>query len=91
MNSLPATWRRADLAQTRREPSRMGLWLPLTPVFWLLAPFVLLCAPLLWLAPPMWRLNPYAAVFGIGLTLVSLSGTDIDVDTPDTRIRLRIL
>jgi hypothetical protein len=78
-------------AVERHGPTRVSLWLPLTPFFWLLSPFAFLLAPLMLLAPPMWRVNPYLAVFTIGRVLTSLSGTEVDVDTHDVRIRLRIL
>lgn len=71
--------------------TRIRLWLPLTPLFWMLAPFALLFAPLLLLAPPMWRSNPYLAVVLIGRVLTAMSGTLVDVDTHDARIRIRIL
>jgi hypothetical protein len=77
-------------AMEAHGPTRVSLWLPLTPFFWLLAPFVFLLAPLLLLAPPMWRVNPYLAVFTIGRVLTSLGGTEVDVDAHDVRIRLRI-
>jgi len=73
-----------------RGPHRVSLWLPLTPLFAVLSPFAILLAPLLLLAPPMWRVNPYLAAFTIGRVLLSLGGTDIDVDTHDARIRIRI-
>jgi hypothetical protein len=81
--------RRARPAEAR-GPTRVSLWLPLTPLFAALAPFAMLLAPLLLLAPPMWRMNPYEAAFSIGRVLLSLSGTDVDVDTHDARIRIRI-
>jgi hypothetical protein len=74
----------------RRGPTRISLWLPLTPLFAALAPFVMLLAPLMLLAPPMWRVNPYLAAFTVGRVLLSLGGTDIDVDAHDARIRIRI-
>jgi len=73
-----------------REATRVSLWLPLTPLFAVLSPFAILLAPLLLLAPPMWRVNPYLAAFTLGRVLLSLGGTDIDVDTHDARIRIRI-
>lgn len=93
MIQAPASFRDAAPVRAHRDngPFRLGLWLPLTPVFWLLAPFVVLLAPLLLLAPPMWRMNPYVAVLAIGRVLLSLNGTDIDVDTPDARIHIKIL
>ncbi len=69
---------------------RVSLWLPITPLFGALAPFAMLAAPLLLLAPPMWRVNPYEAAFAIGRVLLSLGGTEIDVDTHDVRVRILI-
>jgi hypothetical protein len=103
MNAPIAIRRHGDLAAVRdralrtrrvrteiRSPTRVSLWLPLTPLFAVLAPFAILLAPLMLLAPPMWRVNPYLAAFTIGRVLLSLGGTDIDVDTHDARIRIRI-
>jgi len=99
--TLPALMRpRPALAQIRvLEPmaapplrrTRIRLWLPLTPLFWILAPFAFLLAPLLLLAPPMWRTNPYVTVAAIGRVLTAMGGTLVDVDTPDARIRIKIL
>lgn len=70
---------------------RLSLWLPLTPIFWILAPFVVLLAPLLLLAPPMWRMNPYVTVVTIGRVLLSLNGVDVDVETPEARVHIKLL
>jgi hypothetical protein len=104
MNAPVAVRRRGELAAMRDRalrtrdrravdvdgPTRVSLWLPLTPLFWALSPFAFLLAPLLLLAPPMWRMNPYLAVFLIGRVLTALNGTEVDVDTHDARIRIRI-
>jgi len=107
MSLQPVTERPRELAATRRravrarrvqtaEPvpkgrTRISLWLPLTPLFWLLAPFAMLLAPLILLAPPLWRANPYFTAYALGRVLVALSGTDIDIDAPDARVRIKIL
>ena len=102
--TLPALMRRGELAaiqgramRTRhyqptpaRRVTRIGLWLPLTPLFWLLSPLAVLLAPLLVLASPLRGLNPYAAVAALGRVLISLGGTVVDVDTHDAHIRIRI-
>lgn len=67
------------------------LWLPLTPLFWLLAPFVLAIAPLGYLVPARLRPDPFFAAFAVGELLLALSGTDILVDTADAHVRIRIL
>lgn len=76
----------------RVEPRRtvVRLWLPLTPLFLLLAPFALLLAPLVWFAPRPYGQRPLATVLGVGCLLLSLAGMDVDVDTPDARVRIKI-
>lgn len=77
----------------RAPPPRrtvVRLWLPLTILFLLLAPFALLLAPLLYLAPRRYRLRPFATVAGLGQVLLSLGGTVVLVDTPDALVRIRI-
>ena len=66
------------------------LWVPLTPILLLLAPFALLLIPVLYFVPRSWRLEPFAAVLGMGRLLLSLSGTYVDVRTPDAIVRIRI-
>jgi hypothetical protein len=67
------------------------LWLPVTPLFWLLSPIPLALAPLAYLAPPKVRpANPYAAVLAIGRLLTSVGGTVVHVDTPDALVSIRL-
>jgi hypothetical protein len=66
------------------------LWLPLTPLWIILSPFAILAAPLLLLAPQTRGIRPFRAVFAIGRILFALSGTVVDVDTPDALVRIRI-
>lgn len=68
----------------------LRLWLPLTLVFLLLAPFALLLAPCLYFAPPAYRHRPFATVLGVGAALLSLGGTLVEVDTPEALVRIRI-
>jgi len=103
VNSPVAIRRHGQLARVRDRalrtrgravaegPVRVALWVPLTPLFWILSPFAFLLAPLLMLAPPLWRVNPFLAVFTLGRVLTSLGGTEVDVDTHDARVRIRIL
>ena len=60
--------RSAEPAPHRR--TRISLWLPLTPFFWMLAPVAMLLAPLILLAPPLWRMNPYVTAYAIGRVLI---------------------
>jgi hypothetical protein len=73
------------------HPTTVRMWLPLTPLFLLLAPFALVLAPLGFFVPPRWRPNPFLAVFALGAVLLSLGGTDITVEAPRARVRLKIL
>jgi hypothetical protein len=66
------------------------LWLPMTPIFLVLAPFAILLSPLIWFAPPPYAYRPFATVMGVGRLLLSLGGTVVDVDTPDALVRIRI-
>ncbi len=66
------------------------LWLPLTLLFLLLAPFAILLSPLIWLAPRPYRDRPFATVIGLGVLLLSLGGTTVEVDAPDALVRIRI-
>jgi hypothetical protein len=68
------------------------LWLPVTPLFWLLSPFALLLAPFVWICiPPAQRpRNPFAPALAIGGILVSLGGTIVDVEAPGSTVFIRI-
>jgi hypothetical protein len=93
MKALVAT-RSAALPVPLDAPRRrtsVALWLPLTPLLLLLAPLALLAAPFAALHPRARRVGPVRVVWAVGALLTSLSGTRIDVDTPDACVRLRIL
>ena len=77
----------------RREhaPTVVRLWLPLTPLFLLLAPFALILALPAYLVPRRFRPDPYAAAFAVGAVLLALGGTDIRVDAPRAHVRIKIL
>jgi hypothetical protein len=82
--------RLAPQPQVRPRRVVVRLWLPLTPLFLLLAPFPLFFAPLGYFAPRPYGERPFAAVLGIGALLLSLGGTVVDVDTPEALVRIRI-
>ncbi|WP_309606357.1 hypothetical protein [Phenylobacterium sp.] len=79
------------LAPSPLEKTVVRLWAPLTPILWLLAPFAMLLIPVLYFVPRPWRVEPFAAVLGVGRLLLSLSGTDVDVRTSEAIVRIRIL
>jgi hypothetical protein len=66
------------------------LWLPLTPLWIILGPFAIIAAPLLLIPPQTRGIRPFRAVFAIGRVLFALSGTVVDVETPDALVRIRI-
>jgi hypothetical protein len=66
------------------------LWLPLTAIFLLLAPFALLLTPFVYFAPRPFRGRPLATVLGIGRLLLSLGGTVVHVDTPEALVSIRV-
>ena len=89
--AAPATVH-GQAAAPRAKTVRLWLWLPLTPLFWLLSPLALLIAPFLWAWLPQDQRprRPYVTAFALGRLLVSLSGLAIDVRGPGTRLSIRI-
>jgi hypothetical protein len=79
-------------ANAGRKTVRLWFWLPLTPLFWLLSPFALLLAPLVWVWLPRDKRppRPWAAAIALGRLLVSLGGTVIQIHAPGARLHIRI-
>ena len=69
---------------------RVSLWLPLTPLFLLLAPFALALALLGYLVPSRLRPDPVQAALAVGAVLLSLGGTKVLVDAADAKVRIHI-
>jgi polyferredoxin len=71
---------------------RTRLWLPLPLSFlWvLLAPFAMVLSLFAWVAPPRYRVNGPAAAIAIGSALFALSGTLIEIKSPDADIFILI-
>jgi len=90
--SVPARAGALTPAAPGRRPVRLWLWLPLTPLFWLLSPLALIFAPVLWVCLPAGRrpANPFVAAIALGGLLVSLGGTIVDVDAPGVHLFIRI-
>ena len=78
-------------AETPPRRVVIRLWLPLTVLFLLLAPFAFLLAPFLYFAPRQLVARPFASVLGLGRVLLALGGTDVDVDTRDARVHIKIV
>jgi hypothetical protein len=87
----PSPARPLKPAGPARSRTVVRLWLPATLIFLLLAPFALLLAPLICLAPEPYGRRPFATVWSLGAVLLSLGGTAIDVDAPEALIRIRIV
>jgi hypothetical protein len=75
----------------RPRQVKVRLWLPLTALFLLLAPFAFLLAPLVWVCTPQpYRTRPLATVIGLGRVLLSLGGTVVHVDSREALVSIRI-
>jgi len=84
--------RREQAAQRRAErgPVNVVLWIPSTLIFTLLSPFAILLTPFLYLAPRDVIEDPAHTVAALGRVLLSMGGTVVEVDAPDTHIHLRL-
>jgi len=78
-------------AAERSKRTVVRLWLPLTPLWVILAPFALALCPLLLFAPHTRGLNPFRVATALGRTLFALSGTYVDVESPDAVVLIRII
>jgi hypothetical protein len=81
---------RARLRREERGPVDLVLWIPTTLLFSLLAPFALVLTPFLYLAPRRVIPNPARMIAMLGVLLLSMGGTVVEIDAPDTRVRLRL-
>jgi len=92
-SAVPIRASAAPLLASRRMKRSVSvrLWLPLTPLFALLAPFVLAVAPLVALHPAARRARPWRTAWALGVLLLSLSGTEVSVDSAAAQVRIRIL
>jgi hypothetical protein len=90
LRPVPVERQPVSVHQARGPRAVVRLWLPLTPLFLLLSPFAVLLSPLLYLAPQPYGARPLATILGVGQLLLSLSGTVVDVDTPEALVSIRI-
>ncbi len=77
-------------AASPRRRASIGLWAPLTPLAVVLSPLALAMIPILELVARRRGFHPARAVLALGAVLMALSGTIIEVDSPQVRIRIRI-
>jgi hypothetical protein len=71
-----------------RRPLR--LWLPLTPLFILLAPLMLLVMGIAVFLPRPLGVNPAQMVLGVGRMLMALNGTEVEVESPHASVLIKI-
>jgi hypothetical protein len=71
-----------------RRPLR--LWLPLTPLFVLLAPLVLLIMGIAVFLPRPLGVNPAQMMLGVGRMLMALNGTQVEVESPHASVLIKI-
>lgn len=79
-----------DIRHFDQGPRRLHLWLPLFLVWLLLAPFLLVLSPFLLLVPLVLGQNPFAVFAALYGLLSALTGTRVEVDSPDAFVFIRI-
>jgi len=95
--ALQARAMRTARHQRRRAHVRSGerpvirLWLPLTALFLILSPFAFLLLIVAVFVPWPRGVSPLDAVLAVGRVLLSLEGTEVDVQAPDALVRLKIV
>jgi hypothetical protein len=80
--------RSEPLGRLRRD---LYLWLPLFLLWLLLLPFALLAAPFLLLALLILGRNPFAVFAALFDLLSAVTGTRIEITSPDARVFIRVL
>jgi hypothetical protein len=78
------------LIDIRHPRGGFRLWAPLFLLWLLLAPFALLVLPLAMIALPLVRVNPFYAAAVLGRLACALSGTLVEVDSPQTSVVIKI-
>ncbi|WP_332764818.1 hypothetical protein [Phenylobacterium sp.] len=73
------------------EPRVVRLWLPLTALFLILSPFAFLLLIVAVFMPWPRGISPLDAVLAVGRVLLSLGGTEVDVQAPDALVRIKIV
>ena len=71
------------------KPKHFRLWIPFLLVWILLLPFVLLLAPLVFVACLVARVGPFRGVAVYWQVFNSLRGLRVEVEDPNARIRIR--
>lgn len=74
-----------------RPRRRFRLWIPLLLVWVLLLPFVLLLAPLLFVACLVVKVDPFRGVAVYWQVFNSLRGLRVEAEDPCAQLRIRII
>lgn len=83
-------WRWVRPPEEPTTPRPIRLWLPLTPLLILFAPFALLIAGIAVFLPRPLGMNPAHLVLGVGRTLLALSGTHVEIEAPGASVLIKI-
>jgi len=71
--------------------ARIGFWAPLFLLWLLLAPAAVVLSPLLIVMCLAWRVDPARAAGALAGVLCGLSGVRVEVESPGTRVQVRIV
>jgi len=74
-----------------RKGKSLRLWVPLFLLWVLLLPFAVVLLPALFIVCAVADIDPFLAVSTMMSLIASLSGTHIEVDTPDAFLFFHIL
>ena len=75
----------------RHAHGRLRLWIPLFLVWLLLLPFALVALPVAAIALRLRGIDPWRAVAVLGSLACALTGTLVEVDSPEATVLVRIL
>ncbi len=83
-------WRLVRPPEESQLKRPLRLWLPLTPLFILLAPLMLLVMGIAVFLPRPLGVNPAQMVLGVGRMLMALNGTELEVESPHASVLIKI-
>lgn len=72
------------------EPREVRLWFPMTLVLILLSPLLLLAMGIVVFLPRPFRVNPAYLVLTIGRVLTAISDAQVDVESPRSRVHIKL-
>ena len=72
------------------EPREVRLWFPLTLVMVLLSPLLLLAMGIVVFLPRPLGVNPAYLVLAVGRVLSAISGSQVDLESPQARVHIKL-